>query len=271
MSIHPPTAAVCYRHPERSTSLRCSDCGRPICLECTQQAPDGQKCPECAAPAPTVRRATAAGWRASPVTFALMATSIAVFLIGRGGEGVELLFRFGQSNASVAAGEWWRIITASFLHVNVMHLAFNMWALYIFGPPLERQVGSASFGALYFASAAAGGAAAYVLGGPQDLVVGASGAIFGLFGAWVYASYRRRHTVAGSAQFKNLIVLLVLNALLAVAVPGISWQGHAGGFMVGLAIAAMWSFTGSAAVGRIITALAVGVAAIAVVLTGVGW
>jgi membrane associated rhomboid family serine protease len=216
------------------------------------------------------RQALRPSFATAPATFTLMGISIAVFLAGMLSPEIhnELLIRFSQFNLAVAAGEWWRIITAAFLHAGLIHILFNMWALYIFGPSLERRVGAVAFSALYLASAAAGGAAAYFLGNPRDVLVGASGAIFGLFGAWLYASYRSRRSPAGSAQFRSLVFLLLINAGLALMIPQISWQGHAGGLVAGFLIAGLWSKLrlSSTPAARALVAGAVGVAAVAVVI-----
>ena len=271
VSVSPTAGTVCYRHPDRSTYLRCSNCDRPICIECTNEAPVGQKCPECAAPAAAARQVTTRQARrdAAPATIAFMAISVILFLAPMLLPGVDvdvLRARFGQFNLAVAAGEWWRIFSAAFLHVGMFHLLFNMWALWIFGRPLESQTGSASFASLYLASAVAGGAAAFLLSDPRVTVVGASGAIFGLFGAWLYSSYRSRHTRLGNAQFRNLLVLLGLNVFLSLSVPAISWQGHAGGLLAGFVIAALWSRSPDRPAVRVMEATAVGAVALALVL-----
>lgn len=240
-------------------------------MECTNDVPVGQKCPECAAPAEAARKASTRQLRraAAPATIVLMAISILVFLAPMlipDLDVLDLRARFGQFNLAVAAGEWWRIFTAGFLHGGMIHLLFNMWALWIFGKPLETQIGSASFVSLYLASAVAGGAAAFLLTDPRVTVVGASGAIFGLFGAWLYSSYRTRHTRIGSAQFRNLLVLLGLNVFLSISVPAISWQGHAGGLAAGFAIAALWSRSPQTTTVRVLEAAAVGGIALALVL-----
>lgn len=202
----------------------------------------------------------------APVAFTLIGVSIAVFMLGQLGD-AGLFGRFAQWNQLVEAGEWWRVFSAAFLHAGLTHLLFNMWALYVFGPPMERQVGSTAFAALYFASAAAGGAFAFFLGGPADVIVGASGAIFGLFGAWLVASYRSRRTPAGAAQFRMLMILLGINAALALVIPNISWQGHLGGFSAGVLIAALWSKdpAGSSQGRRTAAAVAVGLVAVVLV------
>jgi membrane associated rhomboid family serine protease len=145
-----------------------------------------------------------------------------------------------QANWLVTEGEWWRILTAAFLHGSSTHLLFNMWALYVFGPELERRLGSVTFAVLYLSTAAAGGVAAFFLSDEFTLLVGASGAIFGLFGVWLVGSWRVRHTRAGAALYRQLLVLLGINAVFSFVVPRISWQGHLGGFLAGLAIGYAW-------------------------------
>lgn len=171
-----------------------------------------------------------------------MAICVLVFLAGLVSPIAQqqIFLRFSQINAAIGAGEWWRLLTSAFLHSSPAHIAFNMWALLQFGPPLERQLGSVAFGTMCLACAAWGGTAAYLLTGPRSAVVGASGAIFGVFGVWLYASYLSRETPMGQAQFRSLMTLLAINAFLSFAVPRISWQGHAGGLAAGLVIAAVW-------------------------------
>ena len=178
----------------------------------------------------------------APFTASFMAICVLVFLAGATSPAREqwIFIRFSHINAAVAAGQWWRLFTSAFLHGGAIHILFNMWALLLFGPPLERSIGSAAFGATLLACAAWGGSAAYLLAGPRYAAVGASGAIFGVFGVWLYASYLSRETPMGKAQFQSLMRLLVINALLALGVPRISWQGHVGGLVAGVAIAAAW-------------------------------
>ena len=236
----------CYRHPDRETRLACSNCGRPVCVDCVRTAPVGQRCLECAAPAhgvATMDDVRRAANRATPVTYTVLAVSVAVFVVEfvLPGVGNEVRFQLAQINELVTAGQWWRLFTAAFLHGGITHIAFNMYALYLFGPQLEREVGSAPFAALYVAAAVAGGAA-YYLSDPHGIAVGASGAIFGLFGAWLAASFRGRHTAAGRASLRQLLVLLGINLALGFA-PGanIAWQAHLGGLFAGLVIALLWT------------------------------
>ncbi|MGD2051785.1 MAG: rhomboid family intramembrane serine protease [Acidimicrobiia bacterium] len=243
------STTVCYRHPDRPTGLSCSECGRPICAECSIDAPVGQRCPECAKPTGRHRvidaRRIVAGPRfeTSPITFTLIAINVALFLVALGSASIDrrLFNDFSAYNYAISQGEWWRILTAAFLHLNTVHILFNMYALYLFGPRLEQQVGSVAFASLYFAAAAGGGAASYLLGPLNQASVGASGAIFGLFGAWMFVAYQLRKTQMGRAMFNQLILLLVLNLALPLVAPSIDWRAHAGGFVIGLLVAALWA------------------------------
>lgn len=244
----PVSTTVCYRHPDRPTGLSCTECGRLICGECSRDAPVGQRCPECARQEGRHRvidaRRVVAGpsFQTSPVTFTLIALNVAIFVLTFTSPDIDrrLFVDFSSYNAAIAAGEWWRILTSAFLHANVTHILFNMYALYLFGPRLEQQVGSSAFASLYLASAAGGGAASFLFGPLNQAGVGASGAIFGLFGAWLFVAYRLRTTPAGRAMFNQLGVLLLINLALPFIIPSIDWRAHAGGMATGAAIAALW-------------------------------
>ena len=207
--------------------------------------------------------------RPPPVTMGLLAVTIGVYLVGVIPElGDRLLITFAQLNPLVAAGEWWRMLTAAFLHGSLVHVGFNMYALYLFGPELERRVGSAPFAAMYAACALAGGAA-YFLADPNGQAVGASGAIFGLFGSWLAASYRGRHTTLGRESLRQLLTLLAINAVIGF-IPGfnIAWQAHLGGLIAGVVITMVWTTKPmqQRAWARTAVALAVGLLAIAIVV-----
>ena len=242
------TVPVCYRHPDRQTYLACSECGRHICPDCSYDAPVGQKCPECvrAAGAQRVVRANSinAGpsFKTSPVVFSLIAVNVAIYLIGMVSASAELemLRNYAAWTPAIEAGEWWRGLTAAFLHGGTMHILFNMYFLYIFGPRLERQVGSVAFSGIYLASAAGGSLATYLFGPSNSLSVGASGALFGLFGAWLYAAYRQRGSAAGSAMFNQLGVILLINMALPLFIPNIDWRAHLGGLATGIFVAFLW-------------------------------
>ncbi len=239
-------AAVCYRHPDRPTRLSCSTCGRPICAECSHDAVVGQRCPECATPAaPTQvirpQAITHVDRRTTPLTIALMVVNLGVFLVGEffPEVGRDLYREGSQFRPFIEQGEWWRALSAMFLHSDFMHIIFNMWALWLFGPTIERRFGTLPFASLYLA-AGLNGAALFHLIGRAGPAVGASGAIFGLFGALMAASYRQRHTPAGQAVFGQLALLLALNLALPLFVPRIAWEAHLGGLIAGVVLAAVW-------------------------------
>jgi len=238
---------VCYRHTDRVTRLSCSECGRSICAECSLDAAVGQKCPACGGPKHRTRVVTARNmsrvdYRTTPLTLTLITINVAIFLVGAISPDFdhgEMRNRFAQWAPLVDAGEWWRGFTAMFLHGSHWHLIFNMWALWVVGPPLERRFGTIPFGALYLAAGLTGGALFHGMGN-QAAAVGASGAIFGLFGALLLNSYRHRHTRAGQAIFSQLTMLIALNLMLPFMVRGIAWEAHIGGLIAGIVIAFAW-------------------------------
>src|SRR5215210_2800431 len=177
--------AECYRHPGRTTNVACSSCGRPICPDCMTVTPVGMRCPECARQRTPVRR-IGAGLRtgAAPATYVLIAVNVAAFvaeLAGGGGAGSlggggKLIDDAGLNGPAVADGEVWRIVTAGFLHAGLLHIAFNMFALFVLGTLLEPGIGTARFLGVYFVSLLAGSFGALLLD-PNETTVGASGAI----------------------------------------------------------------------------------------------
>lgn len=130
----------------------------------------------------------------------------------------------------VAEGQWYRLLTSMFLHEEIVHIGFNMLSLWFLGPPLEAALGRSRFLALYLGSGLAGSALVYWLEAPQQLTLGASGAIFGLFGATAVLMRRLRY------DMRPMIALLVLNLVLTFGWGGISWQAHIGGLIGGAVI-----------------------------------
>jgi len=138
---------------------------------------------------------------------------------------------------AVADGEWWRLITAAFLHLGALHILFNMYALWLFGPIMEQMYGHVEFAVIYVLCAL-GGNVLTILAAPDQPALGASGAIFGLFGLAFVVS-RRRHLLLGPearAMLSRVGTLLVLNVIITFSVPNISWTGHLGGLAVGAVI-----------------------------------
>ena len=272
------TVPTCYRHPDRITGLSCTSCGKSICVECSHDASVGQKCPECAAPKGRARVVHARqsigrpSFQNSPVSFAIMAITAGIFVIGLMSPAADrwLFETFAQANWLVAAGQWWRIFTAALLHGGMMHVLFNMYALYLFGPRLEQQVGSPAFLALYVATAGTGGMVSYLFGDIGQVSIGASGAIFGLLGAWMFVAWKMRKTPGGRSMFNQLGVLLAINLALPLFVGGIDWRAHLGGLVGGVLIAWLWSVLAvgkpNARVIRTVVATAVAVGATLVVM-----
>ena len=246
----------CYRHPDRETGLSCSVCERPICTDCATFAAVGIRCPDHAGGPKqaggvqmrrqAVRRRGRA-WSATDglVTRILIGLNVGIFLVslfqggslgGTGGSLFDDWALVGQAIEpdgtiiGVAQGEWWRLLTAAFLHAGLIHLGFNMLFLWWIGRPMEAAVGPARFLAIYFVSAIAGSAGALLLSAPNEPTVGASGAIFGLLGAALVLERQRTYVLGGSA-----LSIIVLNLIITFAIPGISIGGHLGGLAGGAA------------------------------------
>ena len=191
MSEPEPT---CYRHPDRPTLVRCSRCERPICTDCMRPAPVGIQLPGVRGRAARAARVPKLYAGAQPVaTITLIAINVVVFLLERGGDSSTYVFRKGAlTGVGVRDGEWWRVGTAAFLHANVLHILFNMYALWLLGRALERYIGSARFLDDLLVAGISGSAGALLLTNLYTPTVGASGAIFGLMGALLRARAPRR-------------------------------------------------------------------------------
>jgi membrane associated rhomboid family serine protease len=200
--------------------------------------PVGMRCPECARQKTKVTRgAVAPGRYDAPATYVLIALNVAAYLaeIGGGGGGLSpgggssILLDFGLFGPFVAEGEWYRLLTSGFLHANLIHIGFNMFALFFLGRILEPGIGTARFVALYLASLFAGSSGALLLD-PDSLTIGASGAVFGIFGAtFVMARQRGMEGLASSIG-----IVLLLNLAITFGRPEISIGGHLGGLAAGL-------------------------------------
>jgi len=236
--------AGCYRHPDRPTGVRCSRCGRPICGECQRPAAVGFQCPDDAGAGAGRRARTVvgapAGSRAPIVSYTLIALNVLFYLITALSPGGTLadntgsqLFRQWQL-APVLVGldhDYQRLVTAAFLHYGPIHLLLNMLALFFVGPALEQVLGWWRFLAVYLIGALGGSVAILAFGTPNQPVVGASGAIFGLFAAAVVLARRVGFNATA------LWITVGINFVFTFSVPGISKLGHLGGFLFGGAAA----------------------------------
>lgn len=234
-------APVCYRHPDRPTWIRCSRCDRPICPEDMIPAPVGFQCPECVAAAQAAVREprTIFGGRlttSNTVTMTLIGISAAVFLVQFLVGVNSVAGKWGMWPAAVAVNsEWYRLLTSVFLHGSWLHLAFNMYVLFVLGPPLERLLGHTRFLALYLIAGLGGAVASFTFSSINTVSVGASGAIFGLMGALVVAGRHLRTDIT------QVLVLIGINVVIGFLAPGIDWRAHLGGLLVGGAVAFVFS------------------------------
>lgn len=257
----PPEAEHCYRHPAVATGVHCTRCERPICPECMIAAPVGHQCPTCVAEARNEyrrgpgRRIAVANAKAISVTSVLLVLTGAGYVleIVAGGAGSLLtgptgaeLVRLGASVGvaqvdgdlvGIATGQEWRMLTAIFLHGGVFHLLMNAYALWIFGPVVEAELGRARFLAIFLVTGLCASAASYAFSPmiPPQVSVGASGAIFGVVGAFVAYNYRHRELAIAAARLRGLVPFLILNVIFAISIPFIDWRAHLGGFVAGLA------------------------------------
>ena len=219
--------AFCYRHPDRETGLSCSVCERPICTDCVTFAPVGIRCPDHSGRPQGAEKVTQTFKRAhlegsgALVTRALIAINVAVYLAtvytgggfsSNGGRVFDHGYLFAPD---VARGEYWRLITSVFMHLGPFHLAMNMFVLWIIGRPLEERMGRGRFLLLYLGAGLAGSAGALLLS-PCVATVGASGAIFGLFGAALVLERQGIYVLGGS-----VVGLIVINFVFTFAVRGI--------------------------------------------------
>jgi rhomboid protease GluP len=135
----------------------------------------------------------------------------------------------------VASGQYWRLFSSMFLHFGLIHIGFNMYALWLFGRITERDYGSLRFALIYVVGGFVASAASYAFGPVNAVGAGASGAVFAVFGAFIAYNYRRRHVAMAAANLRSAVMLIALNLFIAFAIPGIDWRAHAGGLVAGIA------------------------------------
>lgn len=237
---------VCPRHPDRVSYVRCQRCGRPVCPECQVPAAVGVHCVDCvrtaARTAPQARTAFGAPLRrgAPVVTYTLIGLNVVAYLLELvNGRAWTLSYALLPATA---ADQPWTFLTSAFLHSSVLHIAFNMYALLILGQYLETALGRARFLTTYLASALGGGVGVVLLTDPTSQawafapVLGASGAVFGLFGA-ILPVLRRLGRSGG-----GIVAVLVINGVLGFILPNVAWQAHLGGFLTGLLLGLAFAY-----------------------------
>ncbi|WP_175408418.1 rhomboid family intramembrane serine protease [Streptomyces sp. TRM64462] len=248
----PNGLAGCYRHPGVETGIRCTRCERPICPDCMVEASVGFQCPEC------VRNGSGTGHAASAsrprtiaggaitagdprlVTKVLIGINALVFLaaalVENLAERLELIGLAFDPRllevVGVANGEWYRLLTSMFLHIEVWHIGFNMLGLWVLGGPLEAALGRVRYAALYLLAGLAGSAFTYLIAAQNQPSLGASGAVWGLMGATFVLVRRLRY------DLRPVMGLIALNVLITVVFHTvIAWQAHLGGLIAGAIIA----------------------------------
>lgn len=242
----PAPPPVCPRHPDRVAYVRCQRCGRPACPECQRPAAVGIQCVDCVREAAREQRParTAFGGRVTDgrpvVTITLIALCVISFVLQQVSDRWTIDLAFVPF---LGETEPWRFLTSAFLHSpsSVVHIAFNMIALWSVGPFLETSLGRWRYLALYVLSAIGGSVMFLLLADPFSaswftVLVGASGAVFGLFGA-VLVVLRR---VGRSAR--GIVAVLAINAVLGFVLSGVAWQAHLGGLIVGAALGAAFAY-----------------------------
>ena len=249
-----PQAALpgCWWHPNRPTGLSCSRCGRPACPDCLREAPVGFQCTDCVHAGGQeeqrrrhrgyqeagLGRRTVFGARLSQsvlVTQVILAVNVLVYLFTAfqaqsvNGNDASAVFQRGSLYVTATLGnnEWWRVLTSGFLHFGPIHIAVNMFSLWMMGRALEQVCGRGRYLALYFISMLGASTAVLVFDESSPPTVGASGALFGLMGAYAVLVLKLRLNPTG------LIITLALNAFITFGIPGISIYAHVGGLVTG--------------------------------------
>jgi membrane associated rhomboid family serine protease len=235
--------------------VSCVRCGRPACPDCLRSAAVGQQCVECVREGNRGTRRAGAVFGGRPagtaaVTWTLVAINILLYLVELARPGLAndwaMLGRAAFSRTGplegVSQGQWYRLITSAFLPppglsgLGPLDIAFNMWALILVGPALERLLGRLRFLTVYLVSAVGGSVMFYFIGPPNVEALGASGAIFGLFGAWFVVARRLR------LDSRWIVTVVVLNLIIGFVVPNIAWQAHVGGILAGGLLTAAYAY-----------------------------
>jgi membrane associated rhomboid family serine protease len=233
---------VCVRHADRHTYLSCQRCGRPACTQCLVPASVGFHCVDCvrenSGATPQIRRARRA--TKPVVTISIIALTFLVYVIQQSDS--TIFFRFSLIGLAqypngtwlgVANYEWYRLLTVGLLHASWWHIGFNMYALWVLGPSIEAAFGRSRYLTIYVASLLGGSTASLLFNSPRIGAIGASGAIFGLFGATIIANKRLGRPV------NSVYAIIAINLAFGFMVPNVDWHAHLGGLLLGSATSAI--------------------------------
>lgn len=252
-----PTIEVCYRHPGVQTRVHCTRCDRPICPDCMIPAPVGHQCPECVEQARRdfrsgPGRALRGGVSATNALLVAIAIPFVIEVILGGPQALfnpsaEILFDMGAMQPiAVADGQFWRLFTAMFLHAGLLHVALNAYFFWLFGRMVEASFGRTWMVLIYVVAGFLASVASYAFGPVTTLAVGASGAISGVFGAFIAYNYRRREHAMNAANLRLALTVIVLNAVIAIGYSSIDWRAHVGGLVAGFALGYLADSSGPA-------------------------
>lgn len=223
----------CYRHPDRETGVSCQRCERFICVECSTPGAVGFLCPEDSKDRVKIQKANfqKSALSAAPVTFTLIGINVLVYIC-------QFLFPnlidslyYANVGSNTEWGSWQRVFTSGFAHSEsqITHILFNMYSLYVLGSLLEPMIGKWRFLTLYFFSVFGGGLGYLLLSTQYGFVVGASGAVFGLMGAYLV------FLIVLKLNASQMYIIIGINLFLGF-LPGIAWEAHVGGLLVGAAV-----------------------------------
>ena len=229
----------CYRHPDREAYVRCQRCERFVCPDCQVASSVGVLCPECAGGTQSkITRMRNRSFASTSVTMTLIVINVLAYLVEISPFGTAFLQQVVLMPAFVPHAPW-TLITSGFVHdwSSPLHLAVNMYSLYIFGQGVEPLLGKARYLALYMIALFAGAVGVLWLGDPTGITVGASGAIFGLMGGY-FIFLRSLGQPSGQMFF-----LIAINLAFGFFASGISWEGHIGGLLGGIAVAGIYAQT----------------------------
>ena len=252
-----PTIEVCYRHPDVQTRVHCTRCDRPICPDCMIPAPVGHQCPECVEQARRdfrsgPGRALRGGVSATKALLVAIAIPFVIEVVVGGPQALFspsglLLFDLGAMQPiAVADGQFWRLFTAMFLHAGLLHVALNAYFFWLFGRMVEASFGRTWMVLIYVVAGFLASVASYAFGPVTTLAVGASGAISGVFGAFIAYNYRRREHAMNAANLRLALTVIVLNAVIAIGYSSIDWRAHVGGLVAGFALGYLADSSGPA-------------------------
>lgn len=200
----------------------------------------GHQCPECVSAGaksvrqPRVRSGGRWGGATPVITYALIAINVVAFIAQKASPRVEV--DFVMWTPAVVHGELYRLLTSTFLHSGITHILFNMFALYVIGPPLEIWLGRWRFSLLYVLSALGGSVLIYLFSPLNVPTLGASGAVFGLFAATFVVARKV------NVDIRWVVIMIVINLVITFTVPSISWQGHVGGLVTGGVVAFAYAY-----------------------------